>query len=588
MSGEEQAPRPFRVLPAVTPDNEHFWLGGAEGELRFQRCQTCGWWLHPPSPSCPICLGRDLRIEAASGLATVCTYTVNWQAWYPNLDPPYVVAIVELDEQPGLRLTTNLVGIEPDAVEIGQRARVVFEEWDGVWLPFFEPAPDAPAAPAIDRRPTGIHAAEQSAAARGGVPGWRTRSKRGSADRRAKQVVGERTAVISGVGQSQIGRRIYRDPLALTIDAALAAIEDAGLTRDDIDGVSTYPGAMGIPPGFSGVGVTEIQEALRLELNWFAGGLELPGQLGSVANAIAAVATGLATHVLCFRTVWEASAQGDRGRASVTMGGGGGSGYRASGFQQWTLPFGAPSAANWIGMMAQRHFHEFGTTREQLGQIALNARRNAARNPNAIYTDPMTLDDYLSIRMVSTPLCLYDCDVPADGSTAVIVSRAETAPDLRKTPVAVEAIGTALHGRPSWDQFDDLTTMALRDASAMMWERTDLAPADVDVAELYDGFSFIALAWLEALGFCGHGEAGPFLEGGANIAPDGVIPLNTHGGQLSAGRLHGYGFLHEACVQLWGEGGDRQVVRAGGRRPEVAVAAAGGGPLAASLLLTRR
>ncbi len=149
-------------------------------------------------------------------------------------------------------------------------------------------------------------------------------------------------------------------------------------------------------------------------------------------------------------------------------------------------------------------------------------------------------------------------------------------------------MGTALHGRPSWDQFDDLTTMALRDAAAMMWDRTDLTPADVDVAELYDGFSFIALAWLEALGFCGHGEAGPFLEGGANIAPDGVIPLNTHGGQLSAGRLHGYGFLHEACVQLWGEGGERQVVRPGGRRPEVAVAAAGGGPLAASLLLTRR
>ena len=152
----------------------------------------------------------------------------------------------------------------------------------------------------------------------------------------------------------------------------------------------------------------------------------------------------------------------------------------------------------------------------------------------------------------------------------------------------VEAVGTALHGRPSWDQFDDLTTMAVRDAGAMMWSRTDLTPADVDVAELYDGFSFIALAWLEALGFCGHGEAGPFLEGGARIARDGQIPLNTHGGQLSAGRLHGYGFLHEACVQLWDEGGDRQVVRPGGRRPEVAVAAAGGGPLAASLLLTRR
>lgn len=393
----------------------------------------------------------------------------------------------------------------------------------------------------------------------------------------------ERKAVISGVGQSQVGRRLYRDPLDLTIDAALAAVADAGLTLDDIDGLATYPGNMDVPPGFSGAGITEVHDALRLELNWFTGGLELPAQLGSVVDACAAVATGLASHVLCFRTVWEASAQGDKSRASVTAGGGGGGTYRASGFMQWTLPFGAPSAANWIAMMAQRHFHEFGTTREQLAQIALNARRNAALNPQAIYTDPMTLDDYLSVRMISTPLCLYDCDVPADGSTAFVVSRADAAADLRRPPVHVEAVGTAIHGRPSWDQWDDLTTMASRDAAAMMWERTDLAPADVDVAELYDGFSFITLAWLEALGFCEHGEGGPYLEGGRRIALDGELPLNTHGGQLSAGRLHGYGFLHEACLQLWGEAGDRQV----GGQPEVAVAASGGGPLASCLLLTR-
>ena len=392
---------------------------------------------------------------------------------------------------------------------------------------------------------------------------------------------GEHRAVISGVGQSQVGRRIYRDPLDLTIEAALEAIEDAGLTRDDIDGVSTYPGGISVPPGFSGVGVTEIQEALRLRLNWFTGGIELPGQLGAVVNAVAAVATGLADHVLCFRTVWEASAQGDQGRASVTTGGGGGS-YRAGGFQQWTLPFGAPSAANWIGMMAQRHMYEFGTTREQLGQIALNERANAAKNPKAIYRDPMTIDDYLSARMISTPLCLYDCDVPADGSTAVIVSRADAAPDLRKAPVRIEAMGTALRGRPSWDQFDDLTTMALRDASAMLWERTDLRPDDVDMAQVYDGFSFIALCWLEALGFSAKGEGGPWLADGRPTARHASLPLNTNGGQLSGGRLHGFGFIHEACTQLWGEGGERQVDGS----PEVAVAAAGGGPLAAALLLT--
>ncbi len=391
----------------------------------------------------------------------------------------------------------------------------------------------------------------------------------------------ERRACISGIGQSEVGRRLGRDPLGLTLDACLAAIEDAGLTRDRIDGLSTYPGAMGGAPGFSGAGITEVHDALRLRLDWYGGGAEQPGQLGSVVNACMAVACGLATHVLCFRSVWEATAQGREGRAGIGVGSG--AGFRASGQLEYTLPFRAYSAANWIALVAQRHFHEFGTTREQMAWIALSARRHAAGNPRAIYREPMTLDDYLAARMISTPFCLYDCDVPVDGATAVIVSRREAARDLRRKPIGIEAVGTALRGRPSWDQFDDLTTMALRDAAAMLWERTDLRPSDVDVAELYDGFSFIAMAWLEALGFCAKGESGPFVEGGGRIALGGEIPLNTNGGQLSGGRLHGYGFLHEACVQLWGEGGERQVPGS----PEVAVAAAGGGPLGGCLLLTR-
>jgi acetyl-CoA acetyltransferase len=391
----------------------------------------------------------------------------------------------------------------------------------------------------------------------------------------------ERRAVISGIGQSDVGRRLGRDPLDLTLDACLAALEDAGLERAEIDGLATYPGAMAAPPGFSGAGVSEVQDALRLELDWYSGGIEQPGQLGSVIQACMAVACGLATHVLCFRTVWEATAQGKGRRAGIMGGGEGSAGFRASGPLEWTLPFRAYSAANWVALLAQRHFHEYGTTREQLAQIALVARRNAARNPKAIYREPLSLADYLSARPISTPLGLYDCDVPADGATALVISRVEAARDLRRRPIRVEAAGCAIHGRPSWDQWDDLTTMAARDAGRMLWRRTELRPADVDVAELYDGFSFLALAWLEALGFCKPGEGGPFVEGGSRIALDGELPLNTHGGQLSAGRLHGYGLLHEACVQLWGEGGERQVPGS----PRVAVAAAGGGPLAGCLLL---
>jgi acetyl-CoA acetyltransferase len=328
-----------------------------------------------------------------------------------------------------------------------------------------------------------------------------------------------------------------------------------------------------------------VQEALRLHLDWYNGGLENPGQLGSVVTACAAVAAGYARHVLCFRTVTEASAQGDGGRASVTAGGGiGGRQFRIGGFMQWSLPFGAASAANWVAMYAQRYMETYGLTRDQLAQVALTCRRHAALNPKAVYRDPMTLDDYLGVRMISTPLCLYDCDAPCDGSTAVIVSAAETAPDLRRPPVQVEAIGSALHGRNSWDQWDDLTTMACRDAAAMLWARTDLKPGDVDLVELYDGFSFITVAWLEALGFCGKGEAGPFLSDDADrFFRDGALPLNTNGGQLSGGRLHGYGLLHEACLQLWGEAGERQVPGL----PELAVAGAGGGNLASCLLLSR-
>jgi acetyl-CoA acetyltransferase len=126
--------------------------------------------------------------------------------------------------------------------------------------------------------------------------------------------------------------------------------------------------------------------------------------------------------------------------------------------------------------------------------------------------------------------------------------------------------------------------MAATDAATEMWSRTDLSPADVQVAELYDGFSFLTMCWLEALGFCGRGEGGPFVEGGTRIARDGQLPVNTHGGQLSAGRLHGFGFIHEAVVQLRGDGGDRQVPKP----VEVAAVANGGGPIAGCMLLTRR
>ncbi len=391
----------------------------------------------------------------------------------------------------------------------------------------------------------------------------------------------EKHCAISGVGQSDIGRRLGRDPLELTLDACYAAVADAGLIPSDIDGLSTYPGGMAQPKGFTGASAYEVLDAMRLEVGWFDSGVETSGQFGSVMKAVMAVAAGLADHVLCFRSVWEGSAQGAGGRASLGPSGGGGTIY-AGDFQQWTLPFGSAGAPIWVALFAQAHMDRYGVQPEQLAQIALNARRNAGLNPKAIYRDSMSLDDYFNSRMITTPLRLFDCDVPCDGATALVISRRELAVDLAKPPVFIEAMGAAIHDRPSWDQLKDLARTVGADAAAQMWGRTSLTPADVEMAQIYDGFSYLTMLWLEALQLCEVGGSGAFVEGGTRIARDGALPLNTSGGQLSGGRLHGYGFLHEAVVQLRGDGGDRQVPS----RPKVAAVAAGGGNTCGCFLVT--
>ena len=381
-------------------------------------------------------------------------------------------------------------------------------------------------------------------------------------------------AVVSGMGRSQMGRRLGRTGVDLTVEACLRAIEDAGLSRADIDGLATYPGGRGPT---AGVEIPELQDALDLDLRWYMGGGEQPGQPPSLVNALMAVTCGLARNVVVYKTVIEADRQGAGGRRGIEN-------LRLIPAMQWAVdwlaPFGSVGVANWEAPYAQRHFHEYGTTREQLGWIPLTMRAHAGRNPDALYREPLTMDDYLSARMISTPLCLYDCDVPVDVSTAFVVSRADIAKDLPRPAIRLEATGMAMRDRPSWDQFEYITS-AGRDAARELWSQTDLTIADVDVAQLYDGFSIITLLSLEALGFCAEGEGGSFVEGGERITFGGQVPLNTDGGQLSAGRSHGFGMLHEAFVQLRGLGGARQVTGA-----EVALVGGGSGPISTFLLFT--
>lgn len=372
----------------------------------------------------------------------------------------------------------------------------------------------------------------------------------------------EKTAVISGIGMSETGRRLGIDPWLLTTRAALAAIADAGLSPDDIDGISTYPGAQGSTPGMSGAGVDDIRNLLGLKTRWHTGGSELPGQLGSVVNAIAAVATGLANHVLCFRTVWESTAQEQAGgdRSKLLQSG------TVREYKQWTDPYGAgypTRGALWM----QRYMHETGATRSQIGQIAVTCRTHAGLNPGAVYRKPMTIEEYLDARMISDPLCLYDCDVPMDGSIAFVVSRADSDGIDRARSLAIEAVGSAT---------------GFEEASQMMWSRTSLKPEDVRLAEIYDGFSPLAIMWLEALGITGGMTAARFIDGGENIALTGRLPFNTAGGQLSAGRMHGYGHLHQACRQLRGEAEASQIERV----PGVAVVTSGAPSFSSSILLS--
>jgi acetyl-CoA acetyltransferase len=484
----------------------------------------------------------------------VVGFTVNAHRWLPDFDPPYVIANVALAEDSRVHLTTNIIDCAPEDVAIGSIVQVRFEQHDDVWLPLFTLTGEIDP---IDRVTPPVRPTPRAPI---------------NNDRF------EHTSVLSGVGRSALGRRLMIDPLSLTVDACLAAISDAGLTLEDIDGLSTYPGPGGM--GMSEGGVTAVEEALRIHPTWVNGGMDIPGPGGSIIAAAMAVASGLCRHVLCFRTVWEST----YGALAATRGGGGGGNQRVSGaMREWSAPFGAMSAANWIGMNATQYLHRYGAPRELLGLIALNGRANAARNPHAIYREPMTMDDYMSARPITSPFGLYDCDVPCDASIAVIVSAASVADDLPQPAVRIEAVGTQILERVSWDQGTLTHEPQVLGQSAHLWTRTDFRQADIDLALLYDGFTFNAISWLEGLGFCELGGAYDWLDNGRRIALDGELPVNPHGGQLSEGRTHGFGFLYEAVQQLRHQAGERQVPGA-----KTAVVTSGGGTPSGVLLLARK
>jgi acetyl-CoA acetyltransferase len=500
--------------------------------------------LHPDHEFCPSCGGFEVGTVVVSGEATVVACTVNHQKWVPELSEPYVVAVVALSEDPTVRLATNIVGCPPAAVVVGMSVRVEFRAIGDVWIPLFRPSGDPP---------------------RGGFVPEPVVSPPPPARRFEQRF--EQRVVLSGVGRSRCGRRLGEPEVDLVLDACRAAIDDAGLTSADIDGLCAYPGPIG-----SSAGVPEIGGALSVTPTWFDGAHEVPGQTGTVIAAMLAVAAGLCRHVLC----WSAVSTHRRPGLYSDAGSG-----RVVGEPQWYLPFGALSPAHWIALAASQYLARYDVRREALGWVAIAARGHAGLNPNALYRDRLDMDGYLAGRNITTPFGIYDCDVPCDGAYAVIVSATDTASDLRHPPVRVDAVGTRITEQQSWIEGTLTHQPNLFGPAAHLWSRATLGRDDVDLALLYDGFTFNVLCWLEALGFCGLGEAGEFVRGGDRITLGGALPVNPHGGQLSGGRSNGYGQLHEAILQLRGQGGARQVQGA-----QVAVVSSGGGIPANCMLLT--
>jgi acetyl-CoA acetyltransferase len=353
-----------------------------------------------------------------------------------------------------------------------------------------------------------------------------------------------RRAVIAGVALSDTGRVDDLSPYALTAQASRRAVADAGLTPADIDGFcSTGLGAL--PPG-------DTAEYLGLQPRWFDS-TAVGGSTWEVmaAHAADAIAAGHADAVLL---TYGSTARADIRKKMRT----GSMSWGTRGPHQWDAPFGHTLISKYA-MAARRHMHEYGTTIEQLAEVAVSARHNAKDNPEAMYRDPITVDDVLSGPMIADPFTKLHCCIRSDGGAAAVIVAEDRIPDLPKAPVRILGTGESL-SHLAMSQWSDFTTGPAAVSGRLAFERAGVRPEDIDICELYDAFTYMLLVTLEDLGFCKKGEAGPLVESGA-LRLGGALPTNTDGGGLSACHpgQRGLFLLVEAVRQLRGESGPRQV-----------------------------
>ncbi len=374
---------------------------------------------------------------------------------------------------------------------------------------------------------------------------------------------------IAGVGYSQVGRRLPLSDDELVRQAITAAMADAGMTPDDIDGISTNGG--------NAMSMGHLLGMMPLDYYFTSSGLA-PAFVEPAVMAISAVASGLAHTVVAVRLIRQ---MGGANRGPATAPTGPPEPVHVGGDQQFSAPFGTGAAAATIGGFEMtRYMQQYGVTEAQFGSHVVNQRYHASLNPEAILRDPLTVADYLDSRYVSKPLRLLDCDYPIDSSSAVIFTTRERAGDWAKKPVNVEAYAYSAVRDFDMSLLDDFTSNACKHVGDTLWSRTDLTPADLDCAQLYDGFTVITFQWLEGLGICGPGEAAGFIEAG-NTRLGGSLPVNTDGGACNMGRRHGANFCIESVQQIRGECGPRQIPDA-----EVAVWSNAVGVFGGAVLLT--
>jgi len=361
---------------------------------------------------------------------------------------------------------------------------------------------------------------------------------------------------IVGYAQSPIVKRFDRPLGAVTVEVARQAIADAGLDVADVDGFTTSTllpaaGDHSAVDGVTSVSANWLAAHLGVDPG-YATGFQGYGQLpGAVALAVNALVSGAADHVLVHRALHNPPGRyHDSSRRD------------APGSAQWTMPQGFFGPLAMIGLAANEYAQRFGTTRESLGAVVVEARKNGARLPWSYWHDrPLDLDEYLASPLIADPVCRFDCDRPVDGVAAFVLTTAERARDLPNRPVYIAGYANGQptrHRLPLHWPLDDIIDVGATTAGRL-WERAGVGPGEVDLPQVYDGFSPFVWFWLEALGFCPTGTAHELVAGGG-IDSDvpGALPALSGGGALGTGRLHGVPQMLECYLQLAGRAGDRQ------------------------------